>query len=123
MPSQDFLDDMNNWTEVIVDHLFDLDPVFACQAEHELEDIDRRFPNALRTPSSSSSSTPQSSSASPFVPVFNTPASRPSSGPAPIFGTPGHNASTPMHTGGLTPNQGIQGDPSKLDIVTRSGTL
>jgi len=113
MASQDFIDDMNNWTEVVVDHLYDMDPVFACQAEHELGNIDQRFPNALRTPSSSSTS--QSNPAGPVIPCFNTPVSRPPSGPVPIFGTPSrnpHNAWTPMHTGGATPNYGIQGDPN-----------
>jgi hypothetical protein len=112
MPSEEFIDSLNNWSEVVVDHLYGVDPVFACEAVRELDSIDHRFPNALRTPSAPATSQ--------LFPGFNTPASRPPSGPPPVFSTPGqvpHNAWTPMRTGGSTPNHGIRGGPGKRGVV------
>ena len=117
MARPDFIDAMGNWTDVVVDHLYDIDPRFACEATHQLDSINRQFPNALTTPSTAF--VLQQIPTSPFFPGFNTPASRPPSAIPPIFGTPrqiSHNAWTPMRTGGAIPNRGIQGDPSKLAL-------
>jgi hypothetical protein len=116
MASDGFMDSMDNWTDVIVDHLYDIDPRFACEAVRELDSINRQFPDALRSPSASTPPQPR-----PIIPSFScSPTSRPPSGPFPIFVTPGrtaHTIWTPMHTGGATTNQGIQGDPTSKSVI------
>lgn len=86
--------------------------MFACEAQTELGNIDRAFPDILRTPSMRLYSYP------PTIPVFCvpvTPASRAPTGPAPIFHTSHHQnprpAWTSLRSGALTPNGGVRGNP------------
>jgi hypothetical protein len=112
MANPGFVDDMGRWTDVVIGHLQNIDPAFACEATHELHNIDHQFPNAL---------TPGRNTGShfPVVPLFNTPVLRPSPGPIPLSSTPVRVPDivwTPLHSGGTRPNPGIQGDPSKFTI-------
>ena len=107
---------MDDWTNVVIDHLHDVDPDFACRAAVELENINQQFPGTPRR-----RTTPFTPPSRALFPGFNTPASTPPSWPGPILRNPvqiPHYVWTPMHTGGATPNQGIQCLPSELHFVT-----
>lgn len=116
--------EMDRWSQSLIGVTERYDPQSACAARVRLGDINRQFPNIMRTPQAGFTPLFPSRISAPGTPIFPRPPAagtpRSSASGTPLFAsrpapaqTP-RKAWTPMHSGGALPNQGVRQLPRKL---------